>query len=75
MDFGKAISELKSGNYVAREGWNGKNMWLHLQVPDTHSKMSLPYIYMCTAQGDLVPWLASQSDVLAEDWIIIDAQN
>lgn len=52
-------------------GWNGKNMWLALQVPDAHSKMSLPYIYMSTAQGDLVPWLASQTDVLATDWDVV----
>jgi hypothetical protein len=72
MDFGDAIRALKSGNYVTRAGWNGKNMWLGLQRPDANSKMSLPYIYMCTAQGDLVPWLASQSDMLAEDWQILD---
>lgn len=43
-------------------------MWLALQVPDAGSKMTLPYIYMRTVMGDLVPWLASQTDVLAEDW-------
>lgn len=68
MNFGDAISALKEGKFVSREGWNGKNMWLGLQRPDAHSKMSLPYIFMCTAQGDLVPWLASQTDMLAEDW-------
>ena len=68
MDFGAALGLLKIGKKVARKGWNGKNMWLMLQVPDAHSKMTLPYIYMFTAQGDLVPWLASQTDVLAEDW-------
>lgn len=71
MIFGRAIEALKAGERVAREGWNGKNMWIELQVPDDNSKMTLPYIYMFTAQGDLVPWLASQSDVLSEDWIIV----
>lgn len=71
MKFGRAIEALKAGERVAREGWNGKNMWIELQVPDDNSKMTLPYIYMFTAQGDLVPWLASQSDVLSEDWIIV----
>ncbi len=71
MNFGKAIENLKLGNRVSREGWNGKNMWLALQVPDTHSKMQRPYIYMSDAQGLLVPWLASQTDVLAEDWGIV----
>lgn len=71
MNFGQAIEALKAGHKVARAGWNGKNMWLALQRPDANSKMTLPYIYMFTAQGDLVPWLASQTDVLAEDWMIL----
>lgn len=66
--FGAAIDHLEQGLYVSRRGWNGKGMWLGLQKPDTHSKMTLPYIYMCTADGDLVPWLASQTDMLAKDW-------
>jgi hypothetical protein len=65
---------LKQGLRVAREGWNGKGMWLELQRPDSHSKMTLPYIYMSTAQGDLVPWLASQTDMLAEDWSEVASQ-
>lgn len=72
MTFGEALEILKLHGNVAREGWNGKNMWLGLQVPDSKSKMSLPYIYMCTAQGDLVPWLASQTDILADDWVVIE---
>lgn len=72
MNFGQALEALKAGNRVCRSGWNGKGMWLELQVPDAHSKMSLPYIYMKTATNDLVPWLASQTDMLAEDWEIED---
>lgn len=71
MNFGEAIAELKSGGKVGRSGWNGKNMWLKLQIPDQNSKMTLPYIYMYTAQGDLVPWLANQTDMLAEDWEVV----
>lgn len=71
MTFGLAIEALKKGLKVARSGWNGKDMRLELQVPDENSKMSLPYIYMFTVQGDLVPWLASQTDMLAEDWMIV----
>ena len=70
-NFGEAISELKKGNKVTRKGWNGKNMWLELQVPDAHSKMTLPYIYMKTADNNKVPWLASQTDMLSEDWEVI----
>jgi len=68
MNFGQAIEALKEGKNVCRVGWNGKGMWLALQVPDAHSKMNLPYIYMSTVTGQLVPWLASQTDMLAEDW-------
>lgn len=75
FDFGEAINRLKAGKRVAREGWNGKGMWLALQVPDAHSKMGLPYIYMRTAGGPLVPWLASQTDVLSEDWHEIELSD
>ena len=67
-DFSWALHCLRRGMRAQRSGWNGKGMWIALQVPDAHSKMTLPYLYMCTAQGDLVPWLASQTDLLAEDW-------
>jgi hypothetical protein len=72
MDFGKAIEELKQNKLVTRDGWNGRGMYLALQTPNEFSKMSLPYIYMFTAQGDRVPWLASQTDMLSNDWIIFD---
>lgn len=72
LDFGEALDALKKGYKVARAGWNGKGMWLSMQVPDAHSKMSLPYIYMKTADNHLVPWLASQTDVLAEDWMMVE---
>lgn len=72
MDFGEAIKNLKSGKKVARQGWNGKGMWLELQTPDEFSKMSLPYIYMKTACDNFVPWLASQTDILAEDWVEVE---
>jgi len=67
-DFGFALHALRLGQKVARAGWNGRDMWLALQVPDSGSKMTLPYIYMRTVSGDLVPWLASQTDLLSEDW-------
>ncbi|CAI0903197.1 Protein of uncharacterised function (DUF2829) [Serratia quinivorans] len=75
--FGEAIKVLQSGKKVARAGWNGKGLWLELQVPDSHSKMTLPYIYMSypgdakTTPGARVPWLASQTDMLADDWLVI----
>jgi hypothetical protein len=71
VNFGEALATLKDGGTVSRSGWNGKGMWLGLQRPDEGSKMTLPYIFMKTVTGDLVPWLASQSDMLAEDWDVV----
>ena len=79
LNFGEALFALKHKRKVQREGWNGKGMWLELQVPDEHSKMTLPYIYMeypvghvAYPNGCRVPWLASQTDILAEDWLVIE---
>lgn len=68
MNFGQALQALKDGYRVTREGWNGQGMWLELQVPDEHSKMTRPYVFMKTVDGDLVPWVASQTDLLSSDW-------
>jgi hypothetical protein len=90
LDFGEALSALKSGKRVARAGWNSKGMWLGL-VNDWHPmstptwateqgagagvmrdvRMS-PWIGMKTADGCFVPWLASQTDVLAKDWEVLE---
>ena len=83
MDFGEAIKALKEGKRVARTGWNGKGMFL-LYVPsekwgiidkiglDIPKGNLLSWIGMKTADGTFVPWLASQMDMLAEAWIIIE---
>ena len=82
MNFGQALIELKNGNKVKRKGWNGDGIFLALQVPDENSKMTQPYIYIDTlglktknpnAPKGRVPWLASQTDMLAEDWEVINA--
>ena len=72
LSFGEAINILKSGGKVAREGWNGKGIYLEMQTPTELSKMTLPYLYMKTACNNLVPWLASQTDVLAMDWEVVN---
>lgn len=54
----------------SRRGWTVPE-FIELQVPDEHSKMSLPYIYITTTQGNRVPWLASQTDLLSQDWYIV----
>lgn len=68
VGFDVALDLLKAGSRLARDGWNGKGMWIAVQRPGERSNMTLPFIYMRTAQGDFVPWLASQTDILAEDW-------
>jgi hypothetical protein len=63
---GEALQLLKDGKKVARRGWNGKGLWLELQVPDAHSKMTLPYIFMSypadaqNTPGARVPWPGAQ---------------
>lgn len=68
MDFGEALNVVKTGQKIARDGWNGNGMHVELQVPDMYSKMKCPYLFMSPVGGDLVPWVASQTDILAEDW-------
>ena len=68
QEIGWAVKQMRNGTRVRRRGWNGKGMWLALQRPGDYSKMTLPYIYMSTAQQQLVPWLCSQTDLLAIDW-------
>lgn len=84
--FGWAIEQLKRGNKVARNGWNGKGMFLFL-VPGSVFKVNRPpllgiypegteityqpHIDMKTADGRVVPWLASQSDMLDIDWVLV----
>ncbi len=69
VTFGEVLTYLQTGpNKFARKGWNGKGMFIQLQVLDEHSKMGLPYIYMSTVDGKLVPWVASHTDMLADDW-------
>lgn len=70
MTFGEGVEALKVGDRVSRAGWNCKNMWLRLQKPDESSDMTLRYIFMSTVSGGVVRWLASQTDMLAEDWFV-----
>ena len=82
ITFGMAIELLKQGHTVARSGWNGKNMFV-FQIQANHWDFdtdvqwvddidTLDFICMKTADNKLVPWLASQTDVLAEDWCIVE---
>lgn len=86
FDFGQALNALRAGKKVQRAGWNGKDMFLFL-VPGSKFQVNrapllgiypegtvidyLPHIDMKTATGEIVPWLASQTDVLAYDWQLV----
>jgi hypothetical protein len=71
-DIGWAVKQMQDGAKVRRTGWNGKGMWLALAEPYDDGKMTLPYVFMKTAQDALVPWLCSQTDLLATDWETAD---
>lgn len=81
FDFGDALKLLKAGKRVSRKGWNGKGLWLELQRPNAQSRMTLPYVFLNYPntgfdegapypRGACVPWLASQTDMLADDWVV-----
>lgn len=87
LDFSDALELLKEGYLVTREGWNGKGIFLYL-VPGSTFEVNRaplneifdegtvvdyhPHIDMRTADGYHVPWLASQADLLATDWQVVD---
>lgn len=87
MDFSQALQALKNGFKVGREGWNGKGMFLYL-VPASNFAVNRPpllgiypegtpidyraHIDMKTADGSCVPWVASQTDLLGDDWHLVD---
>ena len=80
LPFGLAVEAMKLGKKVARAGWNGKGMWLRLVSKGyfdigcsvVEGADLLPFIGMKTADNCFVPWLASQTDVLADDWRVVE---
>lgn len=70
---GWAILQLKNGARVFRNGWNGNGQFLKIwdmcDLPRTSADMSLPFIFITTVVGNRIPWTASQTDLLAEDWM------
>ena len=84
FDFGVAIRHLKDDKQVARVNWNGKGMFLFIISGGDVAKLNkfgfgeyqnepefTRAIFMRTADNKLVPWTASQTDVLADDWVIV----
>lgn len=77
--FGKALEWLRDGFKVTRRGWNGKGQFVMLCVPeeryytlsDGETYGRREYLYIKAADDTLVPWVASQTDLLAEDWEIV----
>jgi len=84
MDFGRAIQLLKVGQRVQRQGWNGKNQYIELAtnisyknanneiVNAEHDAIENKAIAFVGTSGVQLGWLASQADMLAEDWKIVE---
>ena len=84
MDFGKAIKLLKEGKRVQRQGWNGKGQYIELAtnisykntnaevVNAEHDAIGNKAIAFVGTSGVQLGWLASQADMLAEDWIVVE---
>jgi len=78
LTFGQAVEALKDGKKVTRAGWNGKAMYLIFVAATRYELDAIlgldqelrPFIGMVTADNTFVPWLASQTDILAEDWVV-----
>lgn len=80
MDFGKAIQLLKEGKRLQREGWNGKNQYIELAtnisyknangeiINVEHDAIGNKAIAFVGTSGVQIGWLASQSDMLSNDW-------
>ena len=83
MSFGVAIELLKKGVKVAREGWNGKKQYIQLATDISytfedevincdHEAIGNKAIAFVGTSGVQMGWLASQADMLAEDWVIVE---
>ena len=84
MNFGKAIELLKEGKKLRRKGWNGKNQYIELAtnisyknadgeiININHKTMGNKAITFVGTLGVQIGWLASQSDMLSDDWELID---
>lgn len=84
MNFSDALNFIKDGVRAERAGWNGKGMWIALVSGNEYNitvwenegaTENLPFIMMKTADDKFVPWLASQTDILAEDWAKVELKD
>lgn len=86
FDFGKAIQYLKEGKRLQRQGWNGKNQYIELAtnisyensndeiINAEHDAIGNKAIAFVGTSGVQIGWLASQADMLAEDWKIVEEE-
>lgn len=84
MSFGAAIEAAKNGKKIARKGWNGKNQYVELAtcisyknaagevVNVDHCNIGNKALAFVGTSGVQMGWLASQADMLADDWCIVD---
>ena len=84
MTFGEAIEYMKAGKQLQRSGWNGKNQYIELAtsisykntqgeiVNAEHEAIGSNAIAFVGTSGVQLGWLASQADMLAEDWKIVE---
>lgn len=70
MDFSEALRLIKDGYRLTRRGWNGRGQYVALHAADRSHQINLSYIYIRTVACDMVPWVASHTDMLAEDWVV-----
>lgn len=73
MDIGEAVEAMQKGKLVARDHWEGKT--LGVLDPGANAKMTKPYIYEDNGDGSVVPWCPSHAELLATDWMVIDADE
>lgn len=71
FDFSEALKLLKQGSGVRRTGWNGRGMYIKLYRPPKTDFLQEQFLIMKTADNKFIPWLASQTDLLAEDWCLL----
>ena len=71
MTFSIALTWIQDAKKVRRHAWP-ETMWLKIQKPDEHSMMTVPYIYLRSWEGDLVPWTPTQCDLMSDDWEILE---
>ena len=74
-DIGWAVKQMRNGDHVQRSGWNGKDMYIAItagQPANDRGDVFPPFVFMRTVQNGLVPWLCSQTDLLATDWQVVD---